>query len=349
MGSITRRRTTAGTLAGALALAVLSLAPGVAAGQSAGDFADWTSVGGSPATATGALNGSSVTLEGTAIIPAGSTTDGSSAIFNRPELTPPLPASDIVNFNGASGNSYTLTFGGQVTDPVLHLASLGSTLHFPAGTQLAYVSGDAQFGVTGSDVVGQIEVPTDDATGTVRIIGTRSSIGFTTSSTAASDGVYLQVGVAPPAAPPPPPPPTPPPPTPAPAQPQLPETRRSCPDPTSALPPRPESPPNIVEWCTYKAVMGAASNRSRMLDSVLATRALLLKLAYVTDKLRPVAGQARTAAIAIVGRLDASARMLADLQPRLASIGKLLWHSSGRSLSNVIGSIAAKLKVHGFR
>jgi hypothetical protein len=32
-----------------------------------------------------------------------------------------------------------------------------------------------------------------------------------------------------------------------------------------------------------------------------------------------------------------------------AGIGKLLLHSSGRTLSNLIGSIAAKLKVHGFR
>src|SRR3954447_21609301 len=142
-----------------LLLAVAILAARLAASghaQSAADFADWTSVGGSPATASGTLHGSSITLSGSGVIAAGSATDGSSHVFNRPDFTPPLTASDAVNFNGASGNSYTLSFGSPVTDPLLHLGSLGSTLHFPGGTQITRVSGDPQLSVSGSDVTGQI-------------------------------------------------------------------------------------------------------------------------------------------------------------------------------------------------
>ncbi len=186
-------------------LAVLAPCAAPAQAQSASDFADWTSVSGSPATASGTLHGSSISLSGSGVLAGGSTTDGSATVFNRSDVTPPLTTSDAVNFNGATGNSYTLTFGSPVTDPVLHLGSLGSTLHFPGGTQITRVSGDPQLSVSGSDVTGQIEAPTDDANGTVRLSGTFSSIAFTSTSSASTDGVYLQVGAA---SPPPPPPPS---------------------------------------------------------------------------------------------------------------------------------------------
>jgi hypothetical protein len=186
-------------------------AAALADAQSASDFTDWTSVAGSPATATGTLHGSTVSLSGSNVLPAGSTTDGTSAIFNRPEFTPPLTTSDTAGFSAVSGNSYTLTFTPAVTDPVLHLGSLGSTLHFPAGTPLTRVSGDAEFSVSTPDVIGTGEASgSDDANGTVRITGPISSITFTTTSAYVTDGVYLQVGAPGPPSPPPPPPPPPP-------------------------------------------------------------------------------------------------------------------------------------------
>lgn len=179
----------------AVAAAVLAATFAPAAGaESMQDFADWTAVTGSPAAASGTLHGDSVTLAGTAVLASGSTVDGSSTVFNRVDFTPPLSTADAINVNAATGNSYTLTFARPVTNPVLDVASLGSTLHFPSGTQIALLSGDAQLSVSSSDLIGQLEAPTDDANGTVRLAGSFSSLSFTTTSSAATDGVYLQVG-----------------------------------------------------------------------------------------------------------------------------------------------------------
>jgi hypothetical protein len=185
-----------GVGAALLAVAALGLSSSVAWGQSVTNFADWTSVAGSPVTATGTLPGGAISLSGSDVLPAGSTIDGSAAVFNRPEFTPALATSDAVGFSATSGKSYTLTFAAAVTDPVLDLGSLGSTMHFPPGTQLTRVSGDTRLSVSGTDIVGVPDFSgSDDGNGTVRISGSVSSITFTTSSTSVTDGVYLQVGV----------------------------------------------------------------------------------------------------------------------------------------------------------
>ncbi len=197
------------------ALAALAVPAQVAHAQSAQDFTDWTSVAGN--VASGTLHGSAVSLSGTTVSPPpGSTVDGSSTFFNRADFTPPLAASDAIQFIGASGNSYTLQFANPVTDPVLHLASIASTLHFPPGTVVTRLSGDAEFSVAGSDVVGALDLPADDGNGTVRLSGTFSSIPFSTTFPG-SDGIILQVGALPPVPPATPPVTAPPAPPPAPA------------------------------------------------------------------------------------------------------------------------------------
>ncbi len=197
-------------VAAVAALAVPALSAQVAFGQTAQDFTDWTSVGAN--VATGTLHGSTVTLSGTTVSPSpGSTLDGSSTFFNRADFTPPLATSDHIQFIGAGGNSYTLAFATPVTDPVLHLASIASTLHFAPGTVITRLSGDAQFSVAGSDVVGALDLPADDGNGTVRLSGTFTSIPFTTTFPG-SDGIILQVGAPPPVPPATPPVPAPPPP-----------------------------------------------------------------------------------------------------------------------------------------
>jgi hypothetical protein len=183
----------------ALVASVAATFPPAAAAQQvfAGDFADWTDVSGSPAVATGTLRSDvSVRLEGSQIDPhPSSRVDGSSTVFDRAEFSPPLATSDSIHFRGATGNSYTLQFGSPVTDPVLHFASLASTLHFPPGTAIERVSGDAEFSVSDSDVVGQAQdVPAgDDANGTIRLKGRFTSISYSTTYMG-TDGIYLQVG-----------------------------------------------------------------------------------------------------------------------------------------------------------
>jgi hypothetical protein len=60
--------------------------------------------------------------------------------------------------------------------------------------------------VSASSVIGALDLPADDANGSVRLTGVFQSISFTTTF-AGSDGIYLQAGA--PAPPPPPPPPAP--------------------------------------------------------------------------------------------------------------------------------------------
>jgi hypothetical protein len=215
-------------LASALALAALCLtAPQSAAAQTVAghEFADWTAVAGN--VATGTLRGSSVRLAGTLVRPAPSSTlDGTSTIFARDVFTPPLPASDALEFGGFTPNySYTLTFGVPQDDPILHLQSLGSALELTDGTTVTKVSGDSALQASGHTVTATSGQP--DVDGTVRLNGTLTSVSFTATPVEAAiqpDGIGLQVGVklppapdAPIAPPAPSPPPPPPPPSPAPA------------------------------------------------------------------------------------------------------------------------------------
>ena len=190
-----------GGLATTLALTALCVLPGTISAQTH-EFADWTSV--DSGTATGALRGSSITLSGSAVINVpGSTVDGSSTVFSSSLFAPPLPTSDAIEFNGYQGNSYTLQFGAPVTDPILHLYSLASTLAFPDGTELTKLSGEDSFTVSGSSVSGALS-GSSDASGSVRVSGTFSSIPFSATPVyqpSTEDGILLQVGVALPPAP----------------------------------------------------------------------------------------------------------------------------------------------------
>ncbi len=173
------------------------------------EFADWTQV--SSNVATGTLLGSSISLAGTLVRPVPSSTlDGTSPIFNSPAFTPPLPASDSLEFGGFQpAYTYTLTFGAPTTDPVLHLQSLGSALAFEGVTQITKVSGDSSLLVAGNTVSATSGQP--DANGTVRLAGTFSSLSFTAATVDPAiqpDGIGIQVGVKPPPPPPPPPPAT---------------------------------------------------------------------------------------------------------------------------------------------
>ena len=206
-----------------LALAASSVSAPSGSAQSVGglQFTDWTSTGGS--LATGTLLGRTVTLSGWRLSELGpSYLDGTLSLFSAPYFTPPLPHSDAIEFRAEElvPHSYTLSFGGPTTDPVLHLGSLGTTLEFPQGTSITRLSGKNDgFAVAGSTITGAGDTTVDayglnDSNGTVRLNGTFSSITFTASTTYHLDGIILQVGAPRPPGP----GPTPaPPPNPAPA------------------------------------------------------------------------------------------------------------------------------------
>jgi hypothetical protein len=180
----------------AAALAFLALAaPAQAQTVDSIAFTDWTSfplTPATPGTASGTLLGHPVTLSGDALNGQAGWT------FPAPAFTPALAQSDEIQLFGAQpANHYTLSFGAPVTNPVLDLDSLGSTVTFPAGTQVVRVSGDPGFVVAGNQVSGS---GSPDPGGTVRLVGTFSQLALTVANPSVSDGVPSQVGAPVPAA-----------------------------------------------------------------------------------------------------------------------------------------------------
>ncbi len=192
-------------LASALALALAGLfataQPSAAQTVAGLEFADWTSAGGSEA--RGTLLGHTVTLTGWRLSEvSGPYLDGTLTQFAAPYFTPPLPHSDGIEFRATEvePHAYTLDLGAPTTDPLLHLASLGTTLEFPPGTSITRVSGKTDgFAVSGNVIRGAGDTTVDsygnnDSNGTVRLNGTFRSITFTATTAYALDGILVQVG-----------------------------------------------------------------------------------------------------------------------------------------------------------
>jgi uncharacterized protein YkwD len=133
--------------------------------------------------------------------------DGSWPYFAGPAFSPALAKSDVIQISGAPGYSYTIDFGGaQITDPILELGSLGSRIDFPKGTRLTRLSGEGGFTVnTSSCVTGSCVSGTpsstigtsgnSDASGTIQLTGSYSSITFTTTPnySGPEDGILVQL------------------------------------------------------------------------------------------------------------------------------------------------------------
>jgi len=186
-----------GPLSALVILIALAVPARFALGQPAGglEFAEWSAV--SSNTATGTLDGRPISLSGTHVSsPPASVVDGTATVFSGPSFSPPLATSDAIEIRGYSpAYSYTLDLGGPTPNPVIHLASLGSTLDFPAGTEITKVSGERTFTVSGHTVSGVANTAADDSHGTIRLTGVFNSLNFTaTYGGAFPDGIFVQVG-----------------------------------------------------------------------------------------------------------------------------------------------------------
>ncbi|MDX3695983.1 hypothetical protein PV726_37845 [Streptomyces europaeiscabiei] len=183
-------------------------------------FVDWTFRNDGKTEATGKLNGSDVTLTGRG---TGVSTDppplgtailnGTFTGFGTDRFTPPLPASDLTEIVGLKGEStFIVNFSDKMTDLVLHLGSLASTLVFqdlPTGTEVTKLSGDEDFRVQGNTVTGEAYQPPQgsteptDSDGSVRIRPPTPlrQIEFTLKPRfdggSVHDGVHLQIGGTP--------------------------------------------------------------------------------------------------------------------------------------------------------
>jgi hypothetical protein len=163
-------------------------------------FTDWTNVNTTTDVAVGTLGPVSVTVSG-GVIDFG-VTDGSFTGFNYPYFTPPLAMTDVVEFKAANPPAtytYTVSFSGPITNPVLQIGSLASILTF--STAVTRLSGQADFVVAGNTVTGAYhEHPANptDSNGTVELLGTLSSFTFTAQGiqvfSQGGDGIDLQIG-----------------------------------------------------------------------------------------------------------------------------------------------------------
>jgi hypothetical protein len=164
------------------------------------DFTDWTAADGTANTASGTVRGIGVAFTGSDL-QGGSTLNGSFTGFSSSDFSPPLPTSDALTIGTQPGYSYELSFASPVDNPVLHLASLGSKLTFPAGTSVAKVSGTLS--VSGNTVTGSLggSGQNSDANGTVQIAGTSLSKltfgGEPLPGAPNGDGFYLQLAATP--------------------------------------------------------------------------------------------------------------------------------------------------------
>jgi hypothetical protein len=154
---------------------------------------------------SGTLLGQSIVLTGP--FQPGSVFDSTYTGFSDSRFTPSLATSDMVILDSTPGTSYALDFGAPVENPTFHLATMGSIIRFPAGTTVEKVSGESTLTVSGNTVTGQA-VGSTDSNGTVRVVGTFSSLPFTADpnfgGSSPVDGIIIQIGGSvPPAAPPP--------------------------------------------------------------------------------------------------------------------------------------------------
>ncbi|MBK6688144.1 MAG: hypothetical protein IPG45_26960 [Deltaproteobacteria bacterium] len=195
--------------------------PGVAQAQS---FVDWIDVDTTLGTATGTLAGAQVTISGPCGIPgpvacgiydAGGEAGGYTGFGDAALFATPVVNTDYVGFVGGFGNNpplvYDVSFSAPVTDPVILIENLASTLVFtlPPGATLSRLSGDPTidnrtFTVTGTTVVGTlVDCPQPcrvDAAGELQINGTVTGFSFTARYDVAGspgnlvDGINLQLG-----------------------------------------------------------------------------------------------------------------------------------------------------------
>ncbi|CAM5651263.1 hypothetical protein KAURM247S_02337 [Kitasatospora aureofaciens] len=162
------------------------------------ELVDWTVVEHDLATGTaqGTWHGADVRLMGP--IGTGSSVDGTFRGFSSSAFAPPLPSSDVLEIRGGTEHAFSVTFAAAIKDPVLYLASMGSIMPFPGGTEVTLVSGQG-LSVSGSTVTG-VAGPSDSS-GIIRLAGVFTTISFTATTNVPTpgviDGIFLQIGGVP--------------------------------------------------------------------------------------------------------------------------------------------------------
>jgi hypothetical protein len=163
-------------------------------------FVDWTSVEGS--VASGSLGAVTVTFTGLLQAVPASRIDGTEVAFSNPGFDPPLPHSDAIGFESqpavSGGGMFRIDFSAPVTDPILYLGSVASTLRFDIGTPLTRISGQEGFHVDGTVVTGEATTgpppgALSDSSGVVQVPGTHTEIVFTAEANETPGGTFPEL------------------------------------------------------------------------------------------------------------------------------------------------------------
>lgn len=176
----------------------LVLLASAARADAAPSFSDWTDT--TATSATGTFEGRAISLSGP--VAPGSATDLSFSLFRLGYFDPTIEHADVLALQGHAGNSYTLTLGVPVRDPIIHLGSLASTITFAGSPTITKRSGEDTLTVSGSSVSGQLKDHqpdgTSDANGTIQLHGDFESLSFTAvpvyDTPDIADGFYFQLG-----------------------------------------------------------------------------------------------------------------------------------------------------------
>ena len=165
-------------------------------------FADWTAADGTANTASGTLNGVSISLTTTAAPPSlfdanggvtpFSVTNGTFAGYaNGSYFNPSTALTDVISLNSSS--NFLITFGAPISNVTLHLFQLADTL-VAFDSAFTLQSSDGDLTVTATTVQGVIG-SADDANGSLLFAGPISSLSWTASNQNFGDGVGIQFSV----------------------------------------------------------------------------------------------------------------------------------------------------------
>ena len=177
-----------------LALGIVSLLFLLSTPALATSWTDWTAFTvGNPGSASGTLEGVSVTYAGQVIAGTccgGTTINGTSTIWNPTSsftggtvTTSPSVVGDAIALNGTFTGVNTITFGTAMVNPVFAIWSLGqgglpTTFTFNATPTFEAGGGNSLFGGSPISVVGNV-VSGVEGNGVVQFTGTFSSLSWT--------------------------------------------------------------------------------------------------------------------------------------------------------------------------
>lgn len=159
-------------------------------------FTDWTTFDTGSNTATGSFDGVTVSLVSQTGGSFGVLLDGTSSVFNTTDFTPALALSDEIGINlNTLQRTFTLSFSQVVTNPLLHVFNMASTLTF-VGIEPIKLSGNDELTVSGNSAIG---ANVKQGNGTLQLPGSFTSISFA-GIFGGTDGLSVQVGFDPSAA-----------------------------------------------------------------------------------------------------------------------------------------------------